>query len=322
MGEFDLINTLFKRPVQKAALGVGDDCALLRVAPGMHLAVSTDMLVAGRHFQADVNPLTLGHKALAVNLSDLAAVGATPLAFTLALSLPTIDIPWLRLLTDGLFALADLHGCELVGGDTTAGPLTLSITVMGEVPVGAALKRSGAQVGDDIYCSGTLGIARLGFMPLAGQVTRPEFVQWQARTALEMPQPRLALGLALRGMASACIDLSDGLSGDLGHILTQSGKGAVLQQNALAGLMGPVGDALGWPQSQRALWVLAGGDDYELCFTAAPALRPALQALAVANPALGPLTRIGVVRDTLGCVMEDDIGNHHVVASTAFDHFS
>jgi thiamine-monophosphate kinase len=322
MGEFDLINTFFKRPVQKAALGVGDDCALLRVAPGMHLAVSTDMLVAGRHFQDDVNPRTLGHKALAVNLSDLAAMGAKPLAFTLALSLPTIDIPWLRQLTEGLFALADQHGCELVGGDTTSGPLTLSLTVMGEVPVGAALTRSGAQVGDDIYCSGSLGMARLGFMALQGKLTLPEGVQHWAQTALEMPQPRLALGLALRGVATACIDLSDGLSGDLGHVLAQSGKGAVLQQSALAGLMGPAADALGWPLAQRAQWVLAGGDDYELCFTAAPAMRQVLQQLVAANPALGPLTRIGVVRQASGCVMVDELGEHHAVVSTAYDHFA
>ncbi|WP_312565868.1 thiamine-phosphate kinase, partial [Diaphorobacter sp.] len=161
MGEFDLIARYFTRPVHRASLGVGDDCALLSVTPGMQLAVSSDMLVEGRHFFADVDPAHLGHKALAVNLSDLAACGARPLAFTLALALPRVDAPWLQAFADGLLRLADAHQCELVGGDTTQGPLNLCVTVFGEVPTGQALLRSGARVGDDIYVSGTPGEARL-----------------------------------------------------------------------------------------------------------------------------------------------------------------
>ena len=208
MGEFELIARYFTRPVRRAALGVGDDCALLAPAPGMQLAVSCDMLVQGRHFFADVAPRTLGHKALAVNLSDLAACGARPLAFTLALALPTADAPWLEAFSQGLWALAEAHGCELIGGDTTRGPLNLCITVFGEVPAGAALLRSGARPGDDIYVSGTLGDACLALQALQGQLVLPADVLARARQRLEQPTPRIALGLALQGVASACADIS------------------------------------------------------------------------------------------------------------------
>ncbi|MES2943075.1 MAG: thiamine-phosphate kinase, partial [Pseudomonadota bacterium] len=173
MSEFDLIARYFTRPVQRAALGVGDDCALLTPAPGTQLAISSDMLVEGRHFFADVNPEALGHKALAVNLSDLAACGAKPLAFTLALALPDMDQAWLQGFSRGMWALADEHGCELVGGDTTQGPLNICITVFGEVLRGQALLRSGAQAGDDIYVSGTLGDARLALECLQGKLDLP-----------------------------------------------------------------------------------------------------------------------------------------------------
>jgi thiamine-monophosphate kinase len=180
MGEFDLIARYFKRPVARAALGVGDDCALLAPRPGTQLAISSDMLVEGRHFFADVDPAALGHKALAVNLSDLAACGAKPLAFTLALALPRVDEAWLAGFSRGLFELADLHGCELVGGDTTQGPLNICITVFGEVPVvngrSQALLRPGARAGDDIYVSGTLGDARLGLDAMRGQIESPAAV--------------------------------------------------------------------------------------------------------------------------------------------------
>jgi len=222
MGEFDLIARYFKRPARRAALGVGDDCALLQPRPGTQLAISSDMLVVGRHFFAAVDPRTLGHKALAVNLSDLAACGAQPLAFTLALSLPGVDEAWLASFSDGLFALADAHGCELIGGDTTAGPLNICITVFGEVPVvngqSQALLRSGAKPGDDLYVSGTLGDARLALDALLGKISVAPEVLAQARLRLEQPSPRVALGLALRGIASAALDVSDGLIGDLGHI--------------------------------------------------------------------------------------------------------
>src|SRR5688572_25764437 len=203
MGEFDLIARYFTRPAQRSPLGVGDDCALLAPAPGMQLAVSCDMLVEGRHFLATVDPARLAHKALAVNLSDLAACGAKPLAFTLALSLPGVDEAWLAGFSRGLFALADAHGCELVGGDTTRGPLNICITVFGEVPAGAALLRSGAGVGDDIWVSGTLGDARLALEMFRGTLALPADVFAQARMRMEQPTPRVALGQALRGIASA-----------------------------------------------------------------------------------------------------------------------
>ncbi|MEY8876445.1 MAG: thiamine-phosphate kinase, partial [Leptothrix sp. (in: b-proteobacteria)] len=220
LGEFDLIARYFTRPVRRSPLGIGDDCALLAPAPGMQLAVSTDMLVEGRHFLSTVAPERLGHKALAVNLSDLAACGARPLAWTLALALPRADEAQLAGLARGLFALADQHDIELVGGDTTAGPLNLCITVFGEVPAGAALLRSGARPGDDLWVSGWLGDARLALEVFRGTVELDGADFAAVRLALELPQPRVALGLALRGLASSAIDLSDGLLGDLGHVLT------------------------------------------------------------------------------------------------------
>lgn len=241
MGEFDLIARYFTRPTRRAALGVGDDCALLQTAPGMQLAVSSDMLVQGRHFFPDVDPFTLGHKALAVNLSDLAACGAQPLAFTLALALPRADAAWLEAFSRGLFALADAHDCDLMGGDTTQGPLNICITVFGEVPAGQALLRSGARAGDDVYVSGTLGDARLALEALRGTVALPAGVAadllTQARQRLEQPTPRVALGLALRGVASAAIDVSDGLLGDLQHILQASGVGASIDTPAAINLI-------------------------------------------------------------------------------------
>ena len=244
MGEFDLIERFFKQKVAPApanqaraatnsiVLGIGDDCALLQPAPGTQLAVSTDMLVEGRHFFADVDPSALGHKALAVNLSDLAAMGAEPLAFTLALALPPAraqDAPWLDAFSDGLLALAGAHGCALVGGDTTAGPLNICITVFGQVPAGQALRRDGAQAGDELWVSGTLGDARLALGALRGEWSLPAAALAAARQRLERPTPRVALGRYLRGIATSCIDVSDGLVGDVGHILKASGVGAVIE---------------------------------------------------------------------------------------------
>ena len=229
LGEFDLIQRFFQRPAHRSPLGVGDDCALLAPRPGMQLAVSSDMLVQGRHFLPDVAPRLLGHKALAVNLSDLAACGAQPLAFTLALALPHSDEAWCQAFSEGLFALAEAHDCELIGGDTTQGPLTICITVFGEVPSGQAILRSGAQVGDDIWVSGTLGDARLALDALQRQHMLPPPVLAQARQRLEAPTPRVALGQALRGIASSALDVSDGLLGDLNHILHASHVGASIE---------------------------------------------------------------------------------------------
>lgn len=325
MGEFDLIATYFTRATRHAVLGVGDDCALLSLSPGCHLAISTDMLVAGRHFFDDVDPVALGHKALAVNLSDLAAMGATPKAFTLALALPRIDPLWLAGFSKGLLALADAHGCELIGGDTTAGPLTISITVMGEVPIRCALTRSGAKVGDDVYVSGPIGWARLGLAQRKGQLHLPQALCDLAQHALDWPVPSLALGHDLRGIATAAIDLSDGLSGDLAHVVAQSKVGALLDETALAQSMGPAAGALGWSTQQMAQWVLAGGDDYALCFTAPQEARAQLAALSTqgtAAPAYS-LHRIGHITNGAGVHLLNQQG--HItgpVASSAFDHFT
>ncbi len=202
LGEFDLIRQFFTRRPACAVLGVGDDCALLSPTPGQQWAVSTDLLVEGRHFLSTVPPDRLGHKALAVNLSDLAACGATPVAFTLSLSLPRVDEPWLKAFARGLFALADRVGIELVGGDTTAGPLTVGITVMGEVPPGQALLRSGAHVGDQLWVSGSLGDARLALEAFRSTVTLSGSAFERVRLRMEQPEPRVSLGQALRGIAS------------------------------------------------------------------------------------------------------------------------
>ncbi len=238
MGEFELIRRYFDRRHAKTgldnpvALGIGDDCALLAPRPGTQLAISTDMLVEGRHFFADVDPEALGHKALAVNLSDLAAMGAKPLAFTLALALPSAEPAWLEGFANGLFNLADAHQCQLIGGDTTRGPLNICITVFGEIPVengrSLALRRSGAQAGNDLYVSGYLGEARLALLALQGDLNLPAAQLQQARLRLERPTPRVALGLALRGIATAAIDLSDGLAGDLGHLSRSNNIGSCL----------------------------------------------------------------------------------------------
>ncbi|RJG03864.1 thiamine-phosphate kinase [Noviherbaspirillum sedimenti] len=319
LSEFDLIARYFTRPLRPgsaATLGVGDDCALLAPAAGMQLAISTDMLVEGRHFFAGADPALLGHKCLAVNLSDLAAMGARPLAFTLALALPAADEAWLAPFAQGMFALADLHGCELVGGDTTRGPLTVSITVFGEVPKEQALRRSNARVGDDIWVSGTLGEARLALAALAGELALDAASLAAAAPCLHAPAPRVALGLALRGVASAAIDISDGLAGDLGHILKQSGVGAVVDIDGL-----PAGPTLALqpPALQRA-YCIAGGDDYELCFTAAPERRA--DVLAAARASATPVSRIGVIEAAPGLRLVDAAGRPCQLPMTSFDHFA
>ena len=338
MGEFELIRRYFTRPTPKAVLGVGDDCALLPMAAGMQMAVSSDMLVAGRHFFPDVDPRTLGHKALAVNLSDLAACGARPVAFTLALALPDANPAWLQAFSDGLFGLADAHGCELIGGDTTQGPLNICITVFGEVPAGSvqrgsqpdtqAILRSGAQTGDDIYVSGTLGDARLALEAMQGRIQLSAAALASARQRLEQPTPRVALGLALRGIASAAADISDGLLGDLGHILERSARGATVNTelaiNLLAmhayftGASGKFGNMLS-PQLTLQC-VLAGGDDYELVFTAPAAQRSAV--LAASHSSETPVTRIGQIEAAHGLRLVDGHGAAVANTFTSFDHFA
>jgi len=321
MGEFDLIRRYFVRespaPQTSVALGIGDDCAVLTPTPGAQWLVSSDMLVEGRHFLSTVAPERLGHKALAVNLSDLAACGATPRAFTLALSLPRADEAWLAGFSQGLFALADAHGIALIGGDTTAGPLNICITVMGEAPAGTALLRSGARVGDDVYVSGhTLGDARLALEVFRGTVVLPGAQFDTVRLAMECPQPRVALGQALRGVASSAIDVSDGLLGDLGHILQRSGVGACLEVDSL-----PRSTILAaQPLALRREMGLAGGDDYELVFTASPSARAAVQQAAVHSAT--PVTRIGCIEAaSSGLRLVDAQGQALALHYAGFDHF-
>ena len=328
MGEFDLIARYFTRLTPRAALGVGDDCALLQPSPGTQLAISSDMLVEGRHFFADVDPHALGHKALAVNLSDLAACGATPLAFTLALALPRVNEAWLEGFSQGLFKLADAHGCELVGGDTTQGPLNICITVFGEVPVvngrSQALLRSGARAGDEVYVSGTLGDARLALDALRGAITLPAEVLAQARGRLERPTPRIALGQALRGVATAAIDISDGLLGDLRHILKASGVGATIDTSIAINLIAACANpacSTGLISSENQLsYVLAGGDDYELAFTAPVSARDAVQ--AAAHQANTPVTRLGQIEAEPGLRLVNGRGQAVPNAYCSFDHFA
>ncbi|PZP32936.1 MAG: thiamine-phosphate kinase [Roseateles depolymerans] len=312
MGEFELIRRFFQRPAGAGVdVGVGDDCAVLAPTRGARWLVSSDMLVEGRHFLSTVDPQRLGHKALAVNLSDLAACGATPRGFTLALALPQADEAWLGGFSKGLLALAEASGCPLVGGDTTQGPLNICVTIFGEAPAGQALLRSGARIGDEIWVSGWLGDARLALEAFRGRVTLGGTDFDAARLAMECPTPRLELGLALRGRATAAIDISDGLLGDLGHVLRASRVGARLELDAL-----PRSSVLA-QQSQllQRECLLAGGDDYELVFTV-PAGTD-VPALAGATP----VTRIGVIEAEPGLRVVDADGQAVAHGLRSFDHF-
>ncbi|WP_439588683.1 thiamine-phosphate kinase [Hydrogenophaga sp.] len=323
MGEFELIRQHFQRPgvklPQDVVLGVGDDGALLRPEPGHELAISTDMLVQERHFFASVDAAALGHKALAVNLSDLAAMGARPLGFTLALALPKADEAWLAAFAKGLFSLADAHACPLVGGDTTRGPLNICITVFGQVRAGRAPRRSAARAGDDLYVSGRTGEARLALEHQRGTAWATGAVGADLRERLERPTPRNALGMALAAVDGmhAAIDLSDGLVGDLGHILAASRVGADIELATL-----PVAPALvALPEAERLECLLAGGDDYELLFTADPAVRDAVQEAARASAT--PVTRIGRIKAGASELqLLDAQGQPVSLRVQGFDHFA
>lgn len=323
MGEFELIRHYFQRAGANppgVVLGVGDDCALLAPEPGQRLAISTDMLVEGRHFFADVDPVALGHKALAVNLSDLAAMGARPLGCTLALALPRADATWLAGFSRGLFELADGAACPLVGGDTTKGPLNLCITVFGQVPPGQELRRSGARAGDEVWVSGQLGDARLALDALLGEIELAPEVLARARQRLERPTPRLALGLALRGIASAAADVSDGLCGDLGHILVASGVGAELDADALLASDAISADLRALPRERALHCALAGGDDYELIFTAPAGAHDAV--LQAARAAVTPVSCLGRITAEPGLRWQDACGRPLDLAWASFDHFA
>ena len=282
-GEFALIYKYFARPTPSAILGPGDDCALLQPTPGKQLAITTDMLVAGTHFLPDTDPHNLGWKALAVNLSDLAAMGATPRWVLLAGSLPAVDEPWIANFADGFFACAAEYNVDVVGGDMTRGPLNRCITALGECAPGQALRRDGAHTGDLVWVSGRPGLASLGLAQLQGKIELPTPWNRLCVAALEKPRPRVALGQALVCIASAAIDVSDGLLADLGHIAERSGLAAAVQLVQLPHLRDLAGSGEGYDADLRRLALecqLTGGDDYELCFTAPPAQAQAVGQIA------------------------------------------
>ncbi len=315
--EFELIARHFTRPAANAVLGVGDDCALVDVTNGMDLAVSTDTMVSGTHFFADVDPETLGHKALAVNLSDMAAMGALPYWATLALTLPSVDHAWLGAFAKGFFDLAEEFNVSLIGGDTTRGPLTMTVTIMGEVPAGAAIRRSGAKAGNDIWVSGHIGDAALSVAHRHGRVKLEEDDYREAVMRLYEPSPRVALGQALRGVATAAIDISDGLLADLTHICRLSAVGATVELAAIP--LSPIGQKhIGTDAGRTA--IVAGGDDYELCFTAPVNARESIADLA---DVLGvPLTRIGQVKRGKGVSLFGPDGKAVKVDGRGYDHFA
>ena len=318
ISEFDIIRKYFTRPAPSAVLGVGDDCALLAPRPGLLLAVSTDMLLAGRHFFADAEPAALGHKSLAVNLSDLAAMGADPRWATLAIALPEADERWIAAFADGFFRIAARFGVELIGGDTTRGPLAICIAIIGEVPPDFALRRDAALAGDDVWLSGATGEAALAVAHLNGRVALAGDARAACLARLHTPEPRVELGGRLRGLARSAIDVSDGLLADLTHILEASGVGAELSWESL-----PRADAIVACSDQQLAQdcLLAGGDDYELLFTAAPLKRGEIEAL---GKELGiALTRIGVtVPGEPKASVRDTRGNIVPVEHKGFDHFA
>jgi thiamine-monophosphate kinase len=316
--EFDLIRKYFHPPARdvrpgdrrsrRVSLGIGDDAALLRPSAGMELAVSTDLLLEGRHFRAGADARKLGHKALAVNLSDMAAMGAAPRWATLALALPAADEAWLEAFSRGFFALAGRFGVELIGGDTTRGPLAICVTILGEVPTGLALFRAGARPGDDIWVSGQLGDAALA-------LAHPDIAS--AATRLDEPEPRVELGERLRGLATAAIDVSDGFAQDLGHILERSGAGALVEYESL-----PRSDEVGKiPDKQlQARLLLSGGDDYELAFTAPQSNRGELEALA--RELKLALTRVGSIQSGEPKLQVVDGQGKTMAVERGFDHFA
>lgn len=306
--EFSLIDRFFKRQTVNKAVtqGIGDDCALLKIPQGYELAITTDTMVENVHFFADCNPFDLGHKLLAVNLSDLASMGAKPVAVTLALTFPKVDENWLKAFADGFFALADRHSVDLIGGDTTSGSLTLTVTALGLAPTGQALRRSTAKSGDIICVTGHLGDAGLGLKINQGyDCKQPD----AALTRLNQPDPQVETGQALIGIANACIDISDGLVGDLGHILQQSQVGACIDWEALplsAEVLAYIEDTGDWAMP------LTAGDDYELCFTVSP---DKVQKLAI------PHTKIGVIEALQGLRLNKS-GNIQPLEVKSFEHFS
>ena len=315
MNEFNLIKQYFTRVTHHTDLSVGDDAALVSVSAGMQLVISSDMLVAGTHFFHDAAPHDIGWKALAVNVSDMAAMGANPKWATLAIALPEVKDAWLSEFSHGFFTCADAFNIDLIGGDTTKGSLNISVTIMGEAPTGEALRRDGAKIDDDIWVSGQLGSAALGLAHLQGKTSIPEDALLSCLNALHAPTPRAALGFALRGIATSCVDISDGLLADLGHILTASNCGATIDLEKIPCIEWLKSD-LDNPQFQAA--ILAGGDDYELCFTAPKSKRDEINALC--KQLNVPINHIGSIRMAVG--LQADYKNKKLtLLKHGFEHF-
>ncbi len=316
--EFDLIRRYFTRPVRHSDLGGGDDAALFRPSIGHQVVVSTDMLVEGRHFLPDAEPAALGWKTLAVNLSDIAAMGATPRWALLSLALPAVDEDWIARFAAGLHECADHFDVDLIGGDTTRGPLTLNVTALGELATGTAICRSGARIGDELWVSGQPGRAALALWHLRDGLVLSDAQRAPCLDALHRPQPRVALGRALNGLASAMLDVSDGLLGDLGHVLDASGVGATLDERALplAMLTAACGDTA---LARKAC--LHGGDDYELLFCAPPGQRQAI--VDAGQDGAVALHRIGrIVPPDEGLTLQQADGQRVALTPKGFDHFA
>ena len=322
MNEFELIDRHFRREARDASVrvGVGDDAAVLAPSAGAELVLAVDMMVEGRHFLPGADPEALGHKVLAVNLSDLAAMGARPRWALLALALPDDDDAWLAAFSRGLHALAGEHGVELVGGDTTRGPRNLCVTIAGEVPEGQAIRRGGANAGDDLWVSGTLGDAMLGLAALEGRVTLDAQSLADCVARLARPAPRVALGSALRGVASAMLDVSDGLTGDLGHLCAASRVGADIDLAAIP-RCGALDRMLRGEARAAALAALvAGGDGCELVFAGPVGTG---ERVAAAGRAGGvAVTRIGRIVVGSGIAVRDECGVPIDPLPRAFDHFA
>ncbi len=318
--EFDIIRRYFKRTATQSVLGIGDDAALIKATDNKELAISTDTLVCGKHFFADADPYKLGYKSLAVNLSDMAAMGAKPRWVLLALTLPDNLVQhnkaWVSEFSAGFFALADSYQVELIGGDTTAGPLNIGVQIMGEVEVGKALRRSGAKLDDDIWVSGRLGDAALALNHELQQITLEPNEIAECLPALLTPTARVELGQRLIGLAHSAIDISDGLVADLGHILTASEKAAYINMTDIP--CSPVIKKY-LQQSLVMRCLLAGGDDYELCFTAPKINREKIENLS-AELAI-PLIRIGEILSGEGLIVKDAKGSAIILETKGYDHF-
>ncbi len=321
LSEFEIIKRYFTHRARSAVLGVGDDAAIVRARTGMELVVSADMLVSGRHFFRDADPGQLGHKALAVNLSDMAAMGATPRWATLSIALPRVEGRWLSAFMRGFMRLARRHGVDLIGGDTTRGPLNISVQIIGEVPAGKALRRDKARAGDDVWVSGALGDAGFALFAMTRGLVLPRHERAQLEGRLHAPTPRIALGKALRGVARSAIDVSDGLIADLGHICERSRTAAVVEFGQIP-VSAPLKRHLARPAARNAL--LAGGDDYELVFTAPRARRTAIarisRRLRLKLSRIGKITRRRRGRGPLVTVL-DAGGRPVAVKHGGYAHF-